>query len=514
VRKSFISGVVILMAAGLVARLFGFFSRIYLSNLTGAEGIGLYELVLPVYTAVVLTITSGIIIAVSKMVAEQNARGNRAEPGRITMCALTIVAAAGIVVSLFIFINADAISNSVLGDVRTRNALLILAACLPAVVAAAALKGYFYGMQLVMPTAFSQIAEQAVKIGVLIALSKGITVSGAEYACSIATLAALLGEMANLAVLLFVFAIRQKRISRESRIRKPQRKRKIVACLLKSAVPVSANRLVVSTLSAAEFILIPVMLVAGGMDNKSSMEVFGRLTGMAMPLVMFPSLVTNSLATSLVPAISESVTLKNRRSVGFQVSKSIQATFILGIFFSSLYLCYPDDIGSLIYRRENIGDLLFMLSFSCVFVYLQQTMAGIMNGLGKQGILLRNTVIGSVLRIGAVYFLVPALGIKGYITGFTISLIVAEILNLSAIHKITGMVFDLRNWLIKPGIVGLAVVLTGKCIRRFFSLFHLAAPVVTLLSLSASTLTAAFLMVTAGVLKPQEILKTVGLKKG
>lgn len=512
-RKSFISGAVTLMAAGLIARLFGFVFRIYLSNLIGAEGIGLYELVLPVYTAVVLTITSGITIAVSKMVAEQNARRNRAGPGRITICAVALVAAAGAVISLFIFINAGSISNFVLGDARTRNALLILAACLPAVVASAALKGYFYGMQLVTPTAFSQVAEQAVKISVLIALSNGIAVSGAEYACSVATLAAVLGEMANLVVLSLVFSLKQKRISRERYIEKPPRKRKIIADLLKSAVPVSANRLVISTLSATEYILIPVMLAIGGLDDKSSMEVFGRLTGMAMPLILFPSLVTNSLATTLVPAISKSVTLKNRKTVAYQVSKSIQATFILGIVFSSLFLCYPDDIGSLIYKRENIGDLIFMLSFSCVFVYLQQTMAGVMNGLGKQGVLLRNTVIGSALRIGAVYFLIPVFGIKGYIAGFIISLVVTEILNLSAIHRITGMVFDLRNWFIKPGLVGFAVVLTGKYIRRFFDIFHVGTHMATLMSLAVSALTAALLMVTAGILKPQEILKTAGLKK-
>lgn len=512
-RKSFISGMVILMAAGLVARLFGFVFRIYLSNLIGAEGIGLYELVLPVYTAVVLTITSGITIAVSKMVAEQNARRNRSGPGRITICALALVTAAGAVVSAFIFINTGSISNSVLGDARTRNALLILAACLPAVVAGAALKGYFYGMQLVMPTAFSQVAEQAVKIGVLIVLSKGITESGAEYACSIATLAAVLGETANLVILLLVFALRQKRVSRERHVEKPPGKRKIIACLLKSAIPVSANRLVISTLSAAEFILIPVMLAAGGLDDKSSMEVFGRLTGMAMPLIMFPSLITNSLATTLVPAISESIALKNRRTVAYQVSRSIQATVILGIVFSSLFLCYSGDISALIYKRENIGDLLFMLSFSCVFVYLQQTMAGIMNGLGKQGVLLRNTVIGSALRIGAVYFLIPVVGIKGYIAGYIISLAVAEILNLSAIHRITGMVFDLRNWFIKPGLVGFAVVFTGKYIRQFFNIFHVGTHLATLMSLAASTLTAAFLMMTAGVLNPREILKAAGLRK-
>ena len=109
-RKSFVRGAFILMAAGLIARLIGFAYRIILSNMIGAEGMGLYELIVPIYTAVVLTITAGMTIAVSKMVAEQNARNNQANPSRITVCALALVVVAGIVVSLFIYINAGLLS--------------------------------------------------------------------------------------------------------------------------------------------------------------------------------------------------------------------------------------------------------------------------------------------------------------------------------------------------------------------------------------------------------------------
>ena len=512
-RKSFVGGAIILMLAGLIARLFGFVYRIYLSNLIGAEGMGLYELTVPVYTAIVLTITAGITIAVSKMVAEQKARNNQENYGKIIASALFIVTAAGTLVSLLLFINVDLISAGVLGDDRTRAALLVLAPCLPAVVCASALKGYFYGIQQVIPTAFSQIAEQTAKILILILLAGSISVKGAAFACAAATFSAAAGEIVNLIVLSAAYFFRKKHISGIRRTGKPIRKRTIIYGMLKSAVPVSANRLVSSSLSAAEYILIPAMLTLGGLDDRSSMEIFGRLTGMVLPLILFPSLVTNSLATTLVPAISESISLKKNRAVNYQISKSIQVTFVLGVIFNALYICYSDEIGALIYRREKIGDLLFLMSFSCVFVYLQQTLTGVLNGLGRQGILLRNTIIGSILRIAAVCFLIPAFGIKSYMLGFTISLIVAEGLNLITINKITGLVFDLRGWLLKPALIGVVIVLAGRYINAFFSIFHLGTAVVTLMTLAANLFIAVFLMMLTGVLRPDEIFKIVGLKK-
>lgn len=512
-RKSFIDGAVILMLAGLVARIFGFVYRICLSNLIGAEGMGLHELIVPVYTAVVLTITAGITIAVSKMVAEQKARHNHTNYGRITMCALAIVATAGTVVSLLILFNLNLISAGMLGDKRTHDALLILVPCLPAVVCASALKGYFYGIQNVIPTAFSQIAEQTVKIVILFLFAGSISGRGADYACAVATFSAAAGEIVNLIVLSAAYLIKKKQPVGLRLSGGLIRKRKIISCLLKAAVPVSANRLVSSSLTAAEHIMIPFMLMAGGLDSRTSIEIFGRLAGMALPIILFPSIVTNSLATTLVPAISESMALKNYRSVNYQISKCIQITFVLGMIFCALFINYPNEISELIYRREKIGDLLFLMSFSCVFIYMQQTLTGALNGLGKQGILLRNNIIGSILRIAIVYFLIPIFGIKIYLLGLTVSMIVTESLNLITINKITGLVFDLREWILKPGLIGVVMVLFGKYIYAFFMIFQQGAVVTTLLALAANLFIAAFLMMLTGVFRPEEILKITGLKK-
>lgn len=512
-RKSFASGAIILMAAGLIARLFGFAYRIYLSNLAGAEGMGLFQLVTPVYTTVVLAITAGISISVSKMVAEQQARNHSVNSSRITVCALVMVLAAGMFVSLLIFLNINLISGRILGDSRTYTALLFIVPCLPLIVAGSALKGYFYGIQQVMPTAISQIAEQVVKMGFILFLSASIMDRGPEYACAFAILAAAVGEIANLLVLAAVYTFKRRHSSARKLAGRPMRKRLIIMELLKESIPVSANRLVVSILSAAEYILIPAMLVAGGLQYKSSMELFGRLAGMALPLIMFPSLVTNSLATTLVPAISESVSLKDYKSVNYRISKSIQVTFILGIIFTAIFISYPNEIGALIYRREKIGDLLYLLSFSCVFIYLQQTLMGVLNGLGRQGILLRNTVIGSLLRICAVYFLIPSFGIKYYILGLGASFMLTSCLNLQAINKITGLLLNIREWLLKPGLVGVIMVLTGRYVLYFFEIFGCGSKMTLLMTLAANVAIAVFLMLLAGVLKVGEILKIAGLKK-
>jgi stage V sporulation protein B len=234
---------------------------------------------------------------------------------------------------------------------------------------------------------------------------------------------------------------------------------------------------------------------------------------MAMPLIFFPALVTSSLATTLVPAISEAVSLKNFKSVNYRISKSIQITFILGFLFTAVFASYPNEIGNLIYRRERIGDLLQVLSYSCVLIYLQQTLTGVLNGLGKQGVLLRNTVIGSVIRIGFVYFLIPVYGIKSYIWGISVSFLITDALNLFAVTRMTGLLINLRQWILGPAVVGVFLIIIGRYIFGFFQLFTGSMLVVTLLSLIFIVVLGLLLMVAVGAIKRNEIIHMHDSKK-
>jgi len=507
-KRSFISGAIILMLAGFVVRIFGFIYRIYLSNLIGAEGMGVYELIFPIYSLIILTLTSGISVAVSKMVAEEVARNYWSNLRKITGSALVIVVAAGVVVSAIIFFFMDFISNDILKDGRTYYSLMVLVLSIPFIVAASAIKGYFYGIQNVTPTAVSQVVEQVVKIALVMGLAAYVADKGLEYACALATAGMAAGEISNLVLLYIVYFFKRKMNNGKFASRAGSlRKRVVVRNMLAIAVPVSFNRFVTSVMTAIEQILIPRRLLAGGLDYQSSIEEFGRLSGMAMPLILFPSLVTTSLATTLVPAISEAISLKDYRSVNYRISKSIQLTFVMGFIFTALFFTFPNQIGNLLYKRENIGPMLHDLAYLCIFIYLQQTMLGILNGLGRQGVSLRNSMIGSAIRIGFVYFAVPVYGIHGYVIGAAASALVVCVLNIRIIMKTTGMVMDFRNWIIKPGFVGILMFLTGKYIYSFFEMFHMGYTITLISSVIGYVAAALALMFAFGALDKDEVMK-------
>ena len=499
-KKAFISGAIILMIAGLIVRMFGFVYRVYLSNLIGAEGMGLFQLISPVYSLIIMTLTSGISIAVSRLVAQETAKGHYVNLKRITLSGLMVIVFGGVTVSILIFFNLDFIVKYLLKDPRTYSSMLFLIPCIPVIAAASVLKGYFYGIQNVTPTAYSQIAEQVVKISLVLFVLKKFISSGLEYTCAAATAAIAIGEMSNLLVLCIMYRPSIKKFTAIKNNRGLIRKRRIMAQIFKIAVPVSTNRLITSLMSAIELIMIPARLLSGGMDYQNSMELYGKLAGMAMPIITFPAIVTSSLATTLVPAISEALALRNFRTINYRVSKSIQITFVLGFLFTAIFIAYPNEISTSIYKRDNVSELISLLSFTCLFFYLQQTLHGILNGLKKENKLLIHSVVGYVIRIAFVYFLIPIYGIKSYIAAMILSSVVVCILNLALVIKTTGLSIDVRNWIIKPGIVCIAMILASRYVYSFVTIFVSQKLFVSVLAVMCDFLVGCILMVIIGAI--------------
>lgn len=511
-KKTFITGAIILMIAGFITRIIGFVYRIYLSNLIGAEGMGVYQLIVPIYSLIILTLTSGVSIAVSKMVAEEAAKGNYINIKRISKVGLAGVLVVSAVVSLFLYMNIDFIVNFVLKDRRTYSAVMVMIPCIPFIVAASAYKGYFYGIQEVTPTAISQIVEQLVKMGILMALAAHFMEAGLEYACALATVGMALGEMSNLFILALYYRFKKYPHIKPVSEKGLMRKRNLIRAITGSAAPISFNRFITSTMGAIEVILIPQRLLAGGLNHIQSMEEYGKLAGMAMPLLMFPALVTASLATTLVPAISESISLNNFSRANYRISKSIQITMVVGFVFMALFACYSGRIADIIYPGQEVGHTLFLLSFTCIFIYLSQILTGIMNGLGKQGLLLTNSVVGSAIRIACVFFLIPKFGIPSYIVGIIASSLIVCILNFITIIRNTGMALDFRHWLVRPAGVALLMFFFSEYIYSFFNFLKLAAIWQTLLAVGAYIIIALFLMALVGAIEWRELLQLLGLK--
>jgi stage V sporulation protein B len=504
--KSFIKGTLVLVIAGLIVRVFGFVYRIYLSNLIGSEGIGLFQLISPVYSLVILTLTSGVSISVSRLVAREYAHRRYINIRRITLCALAIVLSSGMAVSAVLYFNLEFITSVLIKDTRTYYSMLFLLPCIPVIAATSAIRGFFYGLQDTVPSALSQVAEQMAKIAVVMATAGYMLKMGVEYACAAAVIGMAAGEIAGLAVLLVIYMVKVRKIPRQEGRKGLIRKRNIVKEILSISLPVSFNRFIMSAMGAAEYILIPRMLLAGGLDYTSSIVMYGKLTGMAMPLIYFPGLVTSSMATTLVPAISEAVTLKRYRIANHRINRAIRISVVLGFVFMAVFRTFSTQISDVVYRNEDIGELLHMLSFTCVFTYLRQTMLGVLNGLEKQTLSLRNSMIGNAIRIGFVVFLMPVYGLKSYIAGIIISLAVAVALDLAVVVKNTGIALDLRDWIVKPGIVGIIMILTGRYVFHFFELFIDSYRLASIASVAALIGAGVCLMYASGILSNKKVI--------
>lgn len=473
-RETYKAGAVKLMAAAFIVRILGFANRIYMSNILGAEGMGLFQLAAPVYSLIILTLTSGVSVSVSGLTASERARGRNADALRVVKTAFAILIAAGSVCGILLALFGKIIASEILHDERAYYSLIMLAPCIPIVASASAIKGYFYGSSNVTPTALSQIAEQIVRIAVIFFVANRIAGSNLAYACAIATTSAAFGEMANLIVVAIAFK------KEKSRDKASITRRNAAVSIIKSSMPISLNRLAISFMGMAETIILPMRFMAGGLDYKGGIETLGRISGMAMPLITFPTLITSSVATTLVPAIAGSISVGNYRLANFRISRCLNMGFLLGFIFFGFFYILGDFAGEILYPGQNVGGILTSLSYCCIFMYVEQIMSGIINGLNKQGISLVTSSAGYVVTMAFIWFGIPAIGVRAYILGTIIGMAVTVLLNLCVIIKATGLAVDIRNWIVKPFIIAAGCILAGKVVsyvdfRNYFLHFIVCA---------------------------------------
>jgi stage V sporulation protein B len=474
----------ILTISGFFVKIIGFFYRVYIAKTIGAEGMGLFQLVLPVYNLVLLGLTAGVGIAVSRLVAEETARGKHRNSNRIAVVAGTAVFVSAIFVVLILLFNLDFVVNYLVGDIRTKSALYWLLPSIPFIAGITALKGYFYGKQEMMPNAISQVVEQAVKLVVIYVISDQFIYGDFERKCLFATLGLVAGEIANVLVVYAAFLSRRMKKSADTGM-KLMRKRDIGKSILKISLPITANRLILSFMGTVEFLLIPQRLEIFGLTSKEALVEYGKLTGMASPIISFPSMLTAALAIALVPAIAESVTRKRIFAANRQISRSIRVTLVLGFLFTSLFISYCNEISNIVYPGQNVGRMLYLLSFTGVFFYLQQTLLGILNGLGKETETLKHSMLSSVIRLSFVWFAIPIFGLEAYIAAIVISNFASAALNIRTTVKTTGMAIEIGDWLIKP----LIACVSGIII----------APAVKMLTLSVVVSPVPVLFISAGI---------------
>lgn len=414
----------ILTAAGIISRLMGFFFRIFLSHAFGEENVGLYQLVFPVYALCLSLGTAGIQTAVSRMVAGKVTLGKEKEAKSILYTALSLTLLLSFAEVIFVQQNASFIAQTFLGDPRCAELLVIISYALPCAAVHSCICGYSFGLQKAALPAISQLVEQIIRILFVVFLFLFMQKSGHVPSIQIAAAGIVAGEFAS-ALFSSRFLARQKSA--------PQRPAfagvtKNLRELLSLSVPLTANRTAVTLLQSVEAASIPACLKLSGLNTSEALSMYGVLTGMALPCILFPSAITNSVGTVLMPAVSAAQASGNRAGIAQLLKKAVGSCLILGLSSCLFFLIFGNLIGSVLFHSSSAGKFILTLAWICPFLYTNTALMSAINGLGKTACTFLINTAGLLVRIAGVFLAIPRFGIQGYLWGLLVSQLIVSAL--------------------------------------------------------------------------------------
>lgn len=435
-----ITGTIILTATGFVSRFIGFFYRIFLSRVFGAEGMGLYQLISPVLALTFSVTVSGIQTAISKYVASETSTHDYRSSFRKLLVGFVIAMLLSTGCTMYIYCFSETIATRFLFEPRTAPLLRIISLSIPMATVHSCINGYFYGIRKTSVPALTQLMEQIVRVGSVFFIFESFRRRGCTPTINFAVVGLVIGEGASMLVSLIAIYNRFYSLTAShcmlSKIRQSFHVYLVDARqLLTLAIPLSLNRTLINFLQSVEAIYIPQKLQLYGYDTAKALSVYGVLTGMALPLILFPSAITNSISVLLLPLVSEADATGNQSAIHKAVQKSIKYCFILGFICTGLFLFTGRAAGQLLYNSSLAGSFIITLSFICPFLYIASMLNSILNGLGKTAYTFAFSMISLLFRLLFVFFAVPVFGIQGYLWGLLASQLMQTSLCIFAVRK-------------------------------------------------------------------------------
>ena len=434
--KSFYKNSLMLIASNLTTGILGFTFSIILSRSLGAEGMGLYGLVMPIYNLFICLICGGVITAISKLSAiyfDDKNYFNLKSTIKTTMFFNIIW---GVLIATLVFFLAPFLSSFIIKDPRTVNAIRITSPAMVFISCSNILKGYFYGTSQILVPAIIDIFEKAIRICVIISIPLILKLNSVTALVTASYIALCLGEFISL---VFLYIYYKKNVTHLKDIKNKNREGRgqLLFNVMVISVPLCINGFLTTALDALCTLLLPRRLLKAGIEHSVALGLIGKFTGMTMNIVFFPTVIVGSISTLLIPDLSQTMNKKDFYSAALRIKEVLRISILLG--FSTLAICnaIPKELGFMFFKRQDLGPFIAFASLCAPFTYCSFTTYSILNGISKQNIILRNSIIGALIEISSLYILasIPSINIFGYGISLMVTAIVTLTLNLYEINK-------------------------------------------------------------------------------
>lgn len=450
--------VAVLTGTGVLSQLVGFLYRILLTRLAGAEILGLYQLILPLYSVLLSLTGVGLYTAVSNLSARYQALGNRRGIYQLRGVALRLFFLLAVLPGAALLVFSDAASVYLLGDARTRLGLMLLVPCLLLTGTENLHKHYFYGTGRVYPAAITELLEQVVRAAFILALLVVLRPGTAEGAVGVIVLGMVCSEVlaAITQLLLFRLSLGAPGKLTGERLQPAALQRQV----LHIALPLGGAALLGNLISSANAVLIPRLLVQGGMEQSQAVSAYGVTFGMTLPMLLLPTAFLSALGLVLTPKLSEYSALGRQEEIRRQVRRSVGASNLILIPALALLAVLGSAIGEALYGQAGVGDHLPLLALGVLFSCWQTLFLCVLNGLNRQGSSAAIALVCDGVQLLLTCLLVGRLGMGGYALGFVLSSLLGAVLSWLVAAQATGLQLPVFSWFTAPT---LAACLAAAC---------------------------------------------------
>jgi PST family polysaccharide transporter len=457
--KNVMQGAMILSVASIVAKVLSAIYRVPLQNLVGNTGFYVYQQIYPIYGIGMTFALNGFPIFISKIIAEEPDKKNKLVLSRYAMLILAILS---IGIFLFLMVGAQLIAKA-MGDVALTPLLRMVSTMFLFMPLLATGRGYYQGIYDVVPTAKSQVAEQVVRVAIIILVAVlAVNLDWSIY--KMGTWAMASSTFAAVASTLFFtkFGLKLAKFKTSSfnaKLFKRLLKRVIVEggliCLLAAMIIL---------LQLVDSFTVKNNLVTSGFSQEAAKSMKG-IYDRAQPLVQLGTVIATAFATTLMPSLTEALQKRDTRAFYRSATSLLRVSLTISMAASVGMMALMPQINHLLFGSTAGSLALAVYNLSVIFAALIFVYNSVLQSTGAIKPTMIAIVVGLVVKIILNSWAVRMLGITGASLITVVSLaIIAGMMNQVLPNQLPKRVYQEHHFLGKLLLGNLSMFIVVKLI--------------------------------------------------
>lgn len=407
-----------------IEKTLSFAYRIILSRFLGAEGLGIYQICLSVFSVFLTAASSGIPVTVSRMIAKQTATGSLSGKHAVVSAGVVCTLMFTIPAAIIIFFGRNLISF-LFPDKASLDIFILLLPGLILTSVYAVMRGTFWGNKQFMPYSLIELSEDSVMVilGTILVFSATSPTDGAYRA----TIAVLVSYVFSFIVSVGWYLLHGGKFVNPKGQLKP---------LLASAMPITAMRTSTSLLNSVVATFLPALLIgACGYTSAEALALYGAVTGMSIPVLFIPNSLIGSIAVVIAPEMSEDYYAKRTDRLKGDIEKTIKAAVLIAALLIPPLFTLGRDIGVLLFGNAFSGEVITAFAFMLLPMCISMITTTVLNSLNCEVKTLIYFFIGALFMLACIFILTPFAGIYSYMIGLAGSNVITAVMNLRLLKK-------------------------------------------------------------------------------